>query len=351
MTVNLRVSLDHPAGGLGLTYFYQELLAAVRRLPSFTEDAAVADVVFPAEDTSLETNWPRYARAQTAFVRGRPHKRLVVAYLKALRFSPHRLCVVNMRHSLGVPTWFVERPDCVVADINLLVSDRRQNPSTISMPALPITVGRFDPTAKHRLACFRGVNSHPVRERLRSLASESGFVCEIVEPANHCGKLDASQNTIDQVYYDLLNESHFALIPRGDAHFSYRLLEALSFGCIPVVLSDDLILPFDRVVPWADFSLHMREAAVATIPDRLRSLSSEQITAMQRLAAQSYENYFSDFDKIVASLLAEIALIRRTEASGVKPRGFGKIKRLLAKIAFRHWLRVKVWQRLKDRTT
>ena len=36
--------------------------------------------------------------------------------------------------------------------------------------------------------------------------------------------------------------ARFALVPRGDNLFSIRLVEALAFGAVPVILSDDYIM-------------------------------------------------------------------------------------------------------------
>ena len=53
----------------------------------------------------------------------------------------------------------------------------------------------------------------------------------------------------------LLSRAKFGFVPRGDAIFSYRLLETMSFGVIPVIIADGWALPFgEHLLDWWVFS-------------------------------------------------------------------------------------------------
>ena len=92
----------------------------------------------------------------------------------------------------------------------------------------------------------------------------------------------------DDSYAELMAASAFAFIPRGDALFSYRLLEAMSYGCIPVILSDNWVLPFDRTIAWTDIALHVPENGVPLLPQLLRAFEPQRIAEIQQAVVGTY---------------------------------------------------------------
>jgi hypothetical protein len=89
------------------------------------------------------------------------------------------------------------------------------------------------------------------------------------------------------LYYEqVLAKTVFCLCPSGSGVNSIRLWEALAFGCIPVILSDQLKLPGDPAV-WQDASLRIPESEtdVKNLPALLSDLSLSQfsVEAMQLL--------------------------------------------------------------------
>lgn len=56
-------------------------------------------------------------------------------------------------------------------------------------------------------------------------------------------------------YSFLMGNSHFCLVPRGRGWWTVRLFEAIHAGCIPVLLSDEVELPFQDIVSWETFSV------------------------------------------------------------------------------------------------
>jgi hypothetical protein len=79
---------------------------------------------------------------------------------------------------------------------------------------------------------------------------------------------------------DEMSDSVFCLIPRGDSDDSLRLFTALSAGCIPVILSDWLMLPFEDQIPYHKFGLFFRQQQVEEIPGFLYALNESTIEAL-----------------------------------------------------------------------
>jgi hypothetical protein len=307
MECEMKVSLTEFDASVPRTIYYERFIDALRRNPRFINSEADADVLFPAEDTAFELNWPRYGNPSSAIIRGAIDPKAHQEYLGRFLNSDRPLCIVNMNPFARVPQIFCEKSNVVVADISLAAWERAIDPRTISMPALPIVVGGVrGPANKSVLASFRGAASHPCRDRIAALHDGETYICQLVDPKNHSGRLDAIAAVADSEYQDLLTRSAFAFVPRGDALFSYRLLEALSFACVPIVQSDGWILPFDRSVDWSTTALLVPESATGTIPEMLEVFSDHRIAQMIEHVAEVYRRCFASFDEIVETLLREL---------------------------------------------
>jgi len=56
-------------------------------------------------------------------------------------------------------------------------------------------------------------------------------------------------------YTEVMGNSQFCLCPKGASSYTSRVFESLFAGCIPVILSDDVRLPFADLVDWSEFSI------------------------------------------------------------------------------------------------
>ncbi len=310
----MKVGFAYGAGGaLPLTRWYQAFCEAVRRHSDFVDPHTPDALAIPEEDTALEHLWPRYYTPGEEFIRGTYNRDVHTQYLLALALTDSPLCILNMHTLARMHEYMSKNPYIIIADITLNEAERALNPRSISMPALPITVGQGGGLFRHKVCTFRGMNSHPVRVAMMGLNDYPGFFCELVEPGNHYGRLDAERDKSDAAYVSLMADSEFAMVPRGDAHYSYRLLEALSFGCLPVIISDGWVLPFDRLIAWDAIALHVPEAEVMSIPARVAALSFQQRATMRAAGAAAYAQYLNGFDGLVKGLLEEVEIIYKSE--------------------------------------
>ena len=65
--------------------------------------------------------------------------------------------------------------------------------------------------------------------------------------------------------------SHFCLAPSGDG-WGTRLKLAIRLGCIPLVIQDGVVLPFEEVLPYQDFAIRLPQHMTYRLPQILDSL-------------------------------------------------------------------------------
>ena len=104
-------------------------------------------------------------------------------------------------------------------------------------------------------------------------------------------------------YHDLLENSTFCLVPRGRRLGSFRFLEALEYGCIPIIMADGWDLPFQEVLDWSRFSVSVSENALLQVPSIVRSFSDQHILRMRQQALFVWEKYFNSIETIVHTTL------------------------------------------------
>ncbi|RWW43456.1 hypothetical protein BHE74_00050879, partial [Ensete ventricosum] len=86
-------------------------------------------------------------------------------------------------------------------------------------------------------------------------------------------------------YYEDMQRAVFCLCPLGWAPWSPRLVEAVVFGCIPVVIADDIVLPFADAIPWEEIGVFVAEEDVPQLDTILTSIPIEVVLRKQRLLA------------------------------------------------------------------
>jgi len=104
---------------------------------------------------------------------------------------------------------------------------------------------------------------------------------------------NSNKDSNDNFYKQIMMESKFSLCPSGTGPNSIRLFESLSFGAIPVLLADELVLPFLPDIDYNDCFIIWKEANIDSLYDYLLSIDDEKINTMTNNCIQLYNEYFA----------------------------------------------------------
>ena len=154
------------------------------------------------------------------------------------------------------------------------------------------------------LAGFIGAKTHPMRDVLwNTLRDEPGFVLgqSIINPNMAFQKMDdAKWAAVNyEGFKDLMERSVFALCPRGSSTTSFRICESLQYGCVPVYISDKFWFPWSNPKDPNDHGIFdeigivCHAADIASLPDRLRAVTPEQIDYYLENGRRLYASCFS----------------------------------------------------------
>lgn len=149
---------------------------------------------------------------------------------------------------------------------------------------------------KKWLANFVGSKTHPIRESAEKLKSNDSFYISY-EP-----------HSIEN-YCRIIHESIFTLCYRGYGANSFRTIESLQYGSIPVYISDEFIKPFD--IDFEKFGLLIHISQVDNVAEILESIEPEKIIELQDNLQEVYEKYYTYqgcFNEIIKALETEYNL-------------------------------------------
>lgn len=94
-----------------------------------------------------------------------------------------------------------------------------------------------------------------------------------------------------QDYCRIIARSTFTLCPRGYGQTSFRILESLQYGSIPVYISDDFVLPHN--IPFYTYGVQVKESEIGNLVNILKGLSAEEIQHKQKAIKEVYEKWFT----------------------------------------------------------
>jgi hypothetical protein len=185
-------------------------------------------------------------------------------------------------------------------------------PYVVSKPPW-LVAAELPQTERTTLLFFRGhlprssIDKKNVRRLLmQSLAGQPGVVIEAATSVKN-----ASYQP-HEAYLQRMIRSTFCLAPRGDTASSRRVYESMAAGCIPVIIADDLALPFARRLHYDEFSVRVSEREALTHPLRvlqtLREMPAAKVRAMHEALLRARPSFLWHTDPSRPSAVDQILL-------------------------------------------
>ncbi|XP_055960478.1 probable glycosyltransferase At3g07620 [Mercurialis annua] len=92
-------------------------------------------------------------------------------------------------------------------------------------------------------------------------------------------------------YIQHMKSSKYCVCPKGYEVNSPRVVEAIFYECVPVIISDNFVPPFFDVLDWGAFSLILAEKDIPNLKEILLSIPEEKYLEMQ-LRVRKVQRHF-----------------------------------------------------------
>jgi len=91
-------------------------------------------------------------------------------------------------------------------------------------------------------------------------------------------------------YLDAVPNSKFCLHTEGNG-WGARVVDYMAMECLPLMLNDRMLFPYENVLPWKEFSLHLEKSQIPILASTLRNISESKQQRM-RMALRLYKRGF-----------------------------------------------------------
>ncbi|CAA6666775.1 unnamed protein product [Spirodela intermedia] len=82
-------------------------------------------------------------------------------------------------------------------------------------------------------------------------------------------------------YVQHMKTSRFCICPMGYEVNSPRIVEAIYYECVPVIIADNFVPPFDEVLDWSSFSVVVAEKDIPILKNILQEISLSRYISLQ----------------------------------------------------------------------
>jgi putative beta-1,4-xylosyltransferase IRX10 len=92
-------------------------------------------------------------------------------------------------------------------------------------------------------------------------------------------------------YLEEVKSSLFCLCPRGFAPWSRRFFDSVALGCIPVIIADNIELPFEEFIDYRKFTVKVMESDISNLKSILLSIPKQRIVKMLKELRKSWIHF------------------------------------------------------------
>lgn len=149
---------------------------------------------------------------------------------------------------------------------------------TIPLMCMPQPYEYHNITKRDLFCNFVGRLTHTLRSDIKYLDALTGYY--ISNEHHHPRK-----------YYEVLRRSVFTLCIRGYGSNSFRTLESLQYGSIPVYLSDKFDIPFG--IDFEEYGVLIKAEDVSRVDEILRKIPQKEIEAKQRAIPKIFKEHYT----------------------------------------------------------
>lgn len=173
--------------------------------------------------------------------------------------------------------------------------------ASFAIPHALDTVAYEDQLAPAYLTSFVGAeNTSTVRLKLVESKKQFAIVPHFFEATDRFfgafeGEIKAKMR---QLFEISVKRSITVLCPKGSGRNSIRFFECMAFGSLPVLISDDCVLPYEELIPYEQFVIFVPENDVDHTVDYiirfLQAKTPEEVVRLRVLARNMWLCYLSN---------------------------------------------------------
>jgi len=308
--------------GCILTTYAAVVQATAQRSPCRTSDLKDADFLMVPPYSALECNWPGYGGGKcdshaNAYRRGYYKCRKEVAQVASDLRKKHKgkqVLVVDTTSSWDVyisKEYYVDE-GTIWAKGNSLPPYYRKG-LDISLP--PPSVSRCSETPSIAY-------DEPISKKMWFMSfmgkmyatdfRETGIIRQTLKRLYNGRKVKDKRIVVESTmgssfdFDQLLQNSIFNLILRGDVEFSYRFNEAVCSGGVPVLVTDKWIPPFNEFLPFQSYGVLVLEKDIGELVNILAALPDSKVEQLRKNSRKACKTSFSATEVSVNALLAHL---------------------------------------------